>query len=71
MIKNHQLLEDFELLQLQRPLSLEQRLQIFAAMDQHARDCGVFPRRNPLEDIDYVIERTRKIHSIRRASGES
>jgi hypothetical protein len=68
MIRPHALLKKFERAELSRPLSLQERLGIAAGMYHHACLIGAFPRRDPLEGLDHVIERTRRIHAVKSPS---
>ena len=51
--------------ELSRPLSMNERLVIAVTMYRHACFMGAFPRRDPLDGLDHVIERTRKIHAVK------
>lgn len=65
MVKNAQMLEQFELEQVRRsPPDHARNRRIVEALYQEAVHLGVLPRPDPLEGIEHVIELARAINRV-------
>lgn len=67
MVKNPEILKEFEdNYTREYSASISERFKIFDEMMQYAIKMGAFPRKDPLEGIETVIELARILHCGRR-----
>ncbi len=65
MVKNAQMVEQFELEQVRRsPPNYQDNLRIVEALYQEAVHLGVMPRPDPLEGIEHKIQLARALNSV-------
>lgn len=67
MIKNYDILEDFEKERIKKEkLTFEEALKLFEAMWQEGIDLGVLPPRDPLEGIEVDIRIARILNCLKK-----
>ena len=72
MIKNKKLWEKFEVeFAKSENLTIEQKLKLLEAMLEEAKSLGVWPPKDPLEDIEVDIKLARALNAIQRSPREN